>query len=140
LPSQITLSIKIKNQKKMKKIIVVLTAILFAFAVNAQDTKMEAKPQTAPGTAEVKPQPKMRDYVTMKDGKMMVMKDGKMTPMEQDMEMTNGTKVITDGSVMKKDGSRTIMQEGDRVYMNGAMRSAGERKSTEKKAKGQEQK
>ena len=125
----------------MKKIIVVLAGVFFAFAVNAQDTKMETKPQTETGAAsEVKPQPKTHDYVTMKDGKMMVMKEGTMTPMEKDMEMTNGTKVMTDGSVMKKDGNRIMMKEGDKVYMNGAMRSVGERKSTEKKAEGQEQK
>ena len=124
----------------MKKIIVALTGILFAFAVNAQDTKMEANPQIAPATAKVKPQPKVRDYVTMQDGKMMVMKEGNMMPMEKEMEMANGTKVMTDGNVMKKDGSKVMMKEGDRVYMNGAIRSAGERKSAEKKAESNEQK
>src|ERR1041384_4935796 len=110
----------------MKKIIVVLAGVLFAFAVNAQDTKTEAKPQTAPAASTTKSP--MHDYMIMKAGKMMMMKEGKMMPMDKDMELTNGTKVMMDGTVLKKDGTKTMMNEGDRIYMNGNMRSAMEEK------------
>ncbi|MEO5572642.1 MAG: DUF6799 domain-containing protein [Bacteroidia bacterium] len=93
----------------MKKIVVVLAGVFFAFAVNAQDTKTEAKPQTTQ-TATVTKHP-MHDYMTMKEGKMMVMKEGKMTAMDKEMDLSNGTKVMMDGNVVKKDGSKMMMKE-----------------------------
>ena len=114
----------------MKKIIVVLAGVLFAFAVNAQDTKTEAKPQAAPGAVTKHP---MHDYMTMKDGKMMVMKDGKMAAMDKDMDLSNGDKLMMDGNVVKKDGSKMMMKEGDRMMMNGTMRSAADKKKPAEK-------
>ena len=61
------------------------------------------------------------DYVTMKDGKMMVMKDGKMMAMDQDMTMKNGTMVMKDGTVMMKDGGKMMMKNGQKMDMNGHM-------------------
>ncbi|MEP7169148.1 MAG: DUF6799 domain-containing protein [Bacteroidota bacterium] len=124
----------------MKKIIVLLAGVVFALAVNAQDSKMEAKPQTAPGETAAKPQPKSHDYVAIKDGKMMIMKDGKMAPMDKEMDMADGSKVMMDGNVMKKDGSKMMMKEGDRMYMNGTMRSASAPIKDEKTMEGGEKK
>ncbi|MEP6708796.1 MAG: DUF6799 domain-containing protein, partial [Verrucomicrobiota bacterium] len=76
---------------------------------------------------------KMKDCVHMKDGKMMMMKDGKEMAMEKDMTMKDGTKVMTDGTVVKKDGEKMMMKDGDMMYMSGKMKK-GEMKEGEKKS------
>jgi 2-keto-4-pentenoate hydratase/2-oxohepta-3-ene-1,7-dioic acid hydratase in catechol pathway len=57
----------------------------------------------------------------MKDGKMMVMKGGNTMDMSQDMTLTNGTTVATDGTVKMKNGKTMKMKDGDAMYMNGKM-------------------
>src|SRR4051812_47113764 len=53
------------------------------------------------------------------------MKDGKLAVMHENMEMTsevtlsNGTKVHPDGTITKKDGSKTMLKEGQCVDMDG---------------------
>ncbi len=68
---------------------------------------------------------KMKDCVHMKDGRMMMMKDGKEMAMEKEMTMKDGTKVMTDGTVMKKDGEKMTMKDGDMMMMNGKMKKGG---------------
>ena len=52
----------------------------------------------------------------------MVMKEGKTMMMDQDMTLTDRTKVMTDATVMKKDGSKMMMKNGDAMDMSGMMR------------------
>ncbi len=60
--------------------------------------------------------------VTMKDGEMMTVDaEGTMKPMESDMTMDNGTKVMMDGKVMMSDGSTTMMKEGEVMEKSGEM-------------------
>ncbi len=63
----------------------------------------------------------MKDGVMMKDGKVMMMKDGKSMAMDKDMTMSDGTKVMKDGTVMKKDGSKMMMKDGESMDMSGMM-------------------
>ncbi|MEO5998045.1 MAG: DUF6799 domain-containing protein [Chitinophagaceae bacterium] len=85
----------------MKKIILLFAFFAMAAGVSAQETK------------------KMKDYVVMKDGKMMVVKDGKTTAMEKDMTLADGTRVMVDGKVMMKDGSTKILKDGESVIIEG---------------------
>ncbi len=82
----------------MKKIFLLSLAILFAFGLYAQE-----KP----------------DGVIMKDGKMMVVKDGKISVMDKDLLLSNGTKIMSNGTIVKKDGSKIMMKEGDYKDMSG---------------------
>ena len=60
--------------------------------------------------------------VMMKDGKMMMMKDGKMMgPMDHEMTMSNGTKMMMDGKIMMKDGKEMRMKENQMMTMDGKM-------------------
>jgi hypothetical protein len=62
------------------------------------------------------------DCCMMKDGKMMcMMHDGKMTPMKNDMTMKDGSKCMTNGECMMKDGKKMTMTEGQCMDMNGKM-------------------
>ena len=61
------------------------------------------------------------DHVVMQNGKMMAMKEGKLMPMEKDMTLKNGTKCMTDGTYITKDGKKSKMKEGEMMDMNGKM-------------------
>ncbi len=65
--------------------------------------------------------PKKHDYCVMKDGKMMCVKDGKMMPMEMDMTLKNGMKVMTNGEYMDAKGNKMMLKEGEKIDMNGSM-------------------
>lgn len=62
-----------------------------------------------------------KDHIKMHNGEMVMIKDGKTMPVEKDMTMKNGTKCMTDGTYITKDGKRTMMKEGEMMDMNGKM-------------------
>ena len=98
----------------MKKVLFALTAVALSFSAMAQ-TRMpdtthhvsHTKTTTIRKT-EVhkmhKSNMNMDHCVMMKDGKMMKKMHGKTMPMTKSMTMTNGTKVMTNGSVRMKSG------------------------------------
>jgi hypothetical protein len=59
------------------------------------------------------------DYLTFIEGRMMSVKNGETQPMTADMTMPNGNKVMRNGQVMKKDGTKYILREGEKVDMSG---------------------
>ena len=64
--------------------------------------------------------------VMMKDGKMMTMMDGKPTgPMDHEMTMSDGTKVMTNGMVKMKDGKEMMMKDGQIMMKDGKMMEGG---------------
>ena len=72
--------------------------------------------------------------VMMKDGKMMMMKDGKATgPMEHEMTMGDGTKVMMDGMMKMKDGKEMHMKDGQMMMMDGKMMEGSKAMEMEKK-------
>jgi hypothetical protein len=65
------------------------------------------------------------DGVMMQNGKMMMMKAGKAAgPMTSDITMSNGTKVMTDGSMTLSDGTRAQMKDGQ-MMMDGKIMEGG---------------
>jgi len=95
----------------MKKIILLFAFFVLAAGVSAQETK------------------KMKDYVVMKDGKMMVVKDGKTTAMDKEMTLPDGTRVMLDGKVMMKDGSTKILKNGETLIIEGRSGKAPKKES-----------
>jgi hypothetical protein len=72
--------------------------------------------------------------VMMKDGKMMMMKDGKaMGPMDHEMTMGDGTKIMTDGTMRMKDGKEMHMKDGQMMMMDGKMMEGGKAMEMDKK-------
>lgn len=59
------------------------------------------------------------DGFMMQNGKMMMVNDGKFTPMERDITLPNGMKVMKSGSYMPKGGTKTELKEGDHIDMEG---------------------
>ncbi len=89
----------------MKKLALMIFFLTFLGAVNAQESK--------------KSDHKTKDYVMMKDNKMVVVKEGKTTAMEKEMTLADGTRVMVDGKVMMADGSKKILKEGESIPLSG---------------------
>ena len=53
----------------------------------------------------------------LKDGKLMVMHEGKAIVAE--VTLANGTKIQSDGTIVKKDGSVVILKEGECIDHEG---------------------
>jgi hypothetical protein len=60
-----------------------------------------------------KPQTKSLYCIELKDGIPVLTSDGK--PVLTEVTFANGTKIKTDGTVMKKDGTQFILKEGECV-------------------------
>lgn len=58
-------------------------------------------------------------HVMMQDGKVTIMRNGKMFPVKSFTPLNNGTKVMSDGTIIKKDGSKTMLKEGECLNMAG---------------------
>jgi hypothetical protein len=63
----------------------------------------------------------MKNYLTMKGGKMMMVINGSQVLMDSDMSLSNGTVVMKDGTYLLKDGNTMRMIEGEKMDLNGNM-------------------
>lgn len=88
----------------MKKLILVLAAMLFSFGMQAQDGKMPSK-----------------DHLMMQEGKMWVMTAGKTTAMTQDIKLSDGSTVTVAGKVTMQDGNIKMLDNGDAIDMDGVI-------------------
>jgi hypothetical protein len=59
------------------------------------------------------------DHLIFTGGRMMVVKNGEPQGMTADMTMPNGNKVMKNGQIVKKDASKYILREGEKVDMTG---------------------
>ena len=55
----------------------------------------------------------------MKGGRMMVKRKGKVIPMQEDLALFDGMRVMTDGTVMMTDGNARSMMDGEAITMDG---------------------
>lgn len=61
------------------------------------------------------------DGVMMQDGKMVMVKAGRMVSLNHEMTMDNGIVVMSNGSYMKKGGTKMMFKEGEHMDMSGNM-------------------
>ncbi len=57
-------------------------------------------------------------FITMKSGKLVIQMGAKEIPMSKDRLLNNGTKIQLDGNVVKKDGSKFTIKDGEKVDYN----------------------
>ena len=76
-----------------------------------------------------------KDHVMMMGGSIKMVKNGYEMPMDKDMTMGNGTKVMTDGMCIKKDGTKMTMKNGDMMDMDGKMSKMSNKSKKAKKSK-----
>jgi len=63
----------------------------------------------------------VRDTVTMQDGRVMVQKDGSTLAVGRNstIMMNDGTKVFSDGTIIRFDGSKSKLREGETLVIEG---------------------
>jgi flagellar basal body rod protein FlgG len=60
------------------------------------------------------------DGVLMQNGKVMQVKNGQLTQLQNnDLTFSNGTRIMSDGTWITKDGTKTMMKEGQHMDMSG---------------------
>ncbi len=83
-----------------------LVIIIFTLAL---DTRAQTKSNS------------LKDYCTMKGGKMMQITSEKMLPMDRTTTMKNGTKCKTTGECVLMNGAKMKMKEGECIDTDGNM-------------------
>ncbi len=109
----------------MKKVLLSLLAITLSFGVFAQDT-------TSGMNYMQQHNMKPHEGIWMKNGKLMVWENGQATQLTQDRTLSNGTLVMTDGTVKKSDGTTQTLREGDFISMDGTISNGGKWKMKDK--------
>ncbi len=67
----------------------------------------------------------IHDGYKMRAGKLMMIKDGKEILVEKAVMMSNGITIMSDGTILKKDGSKSMLKEGEYMDMNGKIIPTG---------------
>lgn len=93
----------------------------FAFALLlAGCSSMDApKSMDKPSAMSKDSTPMMKDGVFMKDGKVMETMGGKTTDLMKDVMLKDGTKIMMDGTILMKDGSKGMLKNGEMYDMDG---------------------
>lgn len=60
-----------------------------------------------------------QDHILMQDGKVMIMRNGEMSPIEEEMILPDGTKIMIDGTMMMPNGATRMMAEGETMILQG---------------------
>ena len=58
------------------------------------------------------------DQVTMKDGRMRVVRNGESMPMEAEVTLADGTRVMPNGQVLMANGTARMMREGETLTVD----------------------
>lgn len=64
-----------------------------------------------------------KNCLTLRNGKVVLMQNGKATVLKQDSVLLNGTKITTNGNIIRKDGTKTLMVTGQCFSMEGTRMS-----------------
>jgi len=62
---------------------------------------------------------KTTDHYIFRNGKMMLVKDNDPQILQQDVTFANGSKLLRHGHIAKKDGTKHILKEGEKLDMDG---------------------
>lgn len=58
------------------------------------------------------------DHVMMRNGKVIVMRNGEEMPMEEQLTLADGTKVMPNGQVLMANGTARMMREGETITVD----------------------
>ena len=98
----------------MKNLGLMIIAIAFCFSASAQTTSDTSHHKMHHQYSQTS-----HEHYVMKDGKLMMDKNGTMTAVDNDVTLSNGTTISTDGKVTWKDGKSQTLKNGEIVSTNG---------------------
>ena len=107
----------------MKTISLFVVAIAFCFSASAQVSHNANPPQKHHQMTHSN-----HSYYTMQNGKLMMSNNGTMSAVTNDVTLSNGTTISTDGKVTWKNGKTEDLQEGQRIGSNGKIWSKTQNK------------
>jgi len=87
----------------MKKVIVLIAACIFSLSAMAQDYQSDKSQKPTPSSVKY--------CAKVKDGKIMVMQNDK--DLTVDVKLANGTTIKMDGTIVKSDGTQTMLKNGE---------------------------
>jgi hypothetical protein len=96
--------LKLKKMKKLILLIVTSTVLFAATVVSHDNTKSDHGDKYC---------------AKMKDGKKVVMHEGMVITAE--VTLTNGSRIQADGTLIKKDGTKKMLKEGECVDKAGKL-------------------
>ena len=67
-----------------------------------------------------------QDHILMQDGRVMIMRNGQMKPMDEEMTLPDGTRVMIDGTMWDANGTTRMMAEGETILLQGMPAGAEE--------------
>ena len=119
------------NQKLIIGIIIVAAGvgIYYSNSSKSEIVKNEATQKEVSAMDQAKDKVMMAEEgFELKGGKMIMVneKTKETSAMKEDVTLKNGTKVMTNGKIIKKDGTMVILKEGESVWMDGSVTKAGE--------------
>jgi len=91
-------------------------------SVNTPDKTQSKTPQKEP-KAKQSPVISQDGYV-MKNGKIFMLKNGQVSSTVETVSLTNGSRLMSDGTIVNVDGSKIKMKEGDFVDFSGVVMSS----------------
>ena len=100
----------------MKKLFVIVAAVMVSTAVFSQDEK---KPQTQTAASPAAEMKMAHECYMMKDNALMHCMGTKAEPQKTDVKLKNGTTISIKGEVMKTDGSKEMLANGQCIELNG---------------------
>ncbi len=103
----------------MKKISIIIFAVLLSIASFSQGNSNKNKVKN--NTKMHKMHKEQPNGVMMQNGRMIIVKKGQTTYLDNEVTMSNGTRVLPNGTCIKKDGSTMVFMEGQHMNMGGNM-------------------
>ena len=58
------------------------------------------------------------DHIIMREGKVILLRNGGEMPMEEEMTMSDGTRVMPNGQMLMPDGATRMMREGETMTID----------------------
>ena len=98
----------------MKTIIITVTALIFSFGATAHNSKEHPEKYCA----------------KMEGGKKVIMHQGSIITTEA--TLNNGTRIQPDGTILKKDGTKITLKEGECISQDGVIAIENEKKTKPK--------
>src|ERR1051326_5687809 len=104
----------------MKTLSILIGGLLFSLQVSAQEAPQKQESDSAE-----------KYCAKLKDGILTITSD--RAPVMTEIQLANGTRIKTDGTVIHKDGTTVNLQDGDCVDKDGnVVQSIGSRRPEEK--------
>jgi len=105
----------------MKKLILAIAVCISTIGF-AQTNQQDQKSRNAQQKSD---KDKHEDGIVMKNGKLMIIKNGQKSNMTQQVSLSDGSTINTDGTITKRDGSTSKLSDGEYISMAGKVSKKG---------------